>query len=196
MRSKTEKLYLWASEKANSKRASLWVGVLFLLEIFLFVPLDALLVFFSLQNRRKIFPYIALAAVASTISGCIGYFAGHLVWDAVKPYLVPYVLSPSLLARMSAHFVEYEHWAIFLGSLLPFPLKALSLSSGMFHLPLPSFIFCLITARLTRFALLGGAVALWGEKMKTFLDKHFHSIMILLLAKVALACLFFYLLAQ
>lgn len=195
MKAKTERLYHWATEKANSKHSSVWVALLFSLEIFLFIPLDAVLLFFGLQNRKKIFHYVAIAAISSTISGCLGYFLGHFLWDAVGPYIVPNLISTSFFERLSFHFEQYEHWAVFLGSLLPFPLKALSLTAGVFHLPFFSFVSSLAAARLLRFILVGSAVAFWGDKVKNFLDKYFHQVMLLLVAKIVLALIFFWILS-
>lgn len=196
MKARTEKIYLWATEKANSKNSPLWIALLFSLEIFLFIPLDAVLLFFGLQNRKKIFYYATIAGIASTLSGCLGYFLGHFLWDAISSYVVPNLISHGFFDRLSGHFEQYEHWAIFFGSLLPFPLKALSLVAGVFHLPFFPFLCCLLAARLLRFTLVGCAVAFWGDKVKSFMDKHFHRIMLLIGAKIALAFLFFWALAK
>jgi len=196
MKARTEKLYLWATEKANSKNSPLWIALLFSLEIFLLIPLDAVLFFFGLQNRKKIFHYAIIGAIASTFSGCLGYFLGHFLWDSIGPYVVPGLISSSSFEHFSLHFEQYEHWAVFFGSLLPFPLKALSLIAGVFHLPFFPYFCCLLAARLLRFTLVACAVAFWGEKVKGFIDRHFHQIMLLVFAKIALAIVFFWILAK
>jgi membrane protein YqaA with SNARE-associated domain len=196
MKAKTAKLYHWATEKANSKRASLWIGLLFSLEIFLFIPLDAILMFFCLQNRQKIFYYVSIAALASLFSACLGYFLGHFLWEWIGPYIVPQFMSLSFFTQIGLHFQQYESWAVFLGALLPFPLKALSLTAGVFHLPLLPFICCLAAARLLRFMIVGAAMVFLGEKVKTFIDQHFHYIILLIAAKLALAIGFFWIVAQ
>jgi membrane protein YqaA with SNARE-associated domain len=196
MKTKTTKLYHWATEKANSKHASIWISLLFSLEIFLFIPLDAILMFFCLQNRQKIPYYVSIAAIASVVSGCLGYFLGHFVWDWIGSYIVPHLISFSLFENIGSHFAQYENWAVFLGALLPFPLKAISLAAGVFHLPLFPFISCLAAARLLRFMIVGSAMAFWGEKVKIFMDKHFHYIILLIGAKIALAVGFFWLMAK
>ena len=196
MKDKTAKLYHWATEKANSKRASIWIGLLFFLEIFLFIPLDAVLMFFCLQNKQKIFYYVLIAAVASLFGACVGYFLGHFLWEWIGPYIVPNLISLSLFNQIGIHFQQYESWAVFLGALLPFPLKALSLTAGVFHLPLLSFICCLAAARLLRFMIVGAAMAFWGEKVKMFMDRHFHLMMILIAVKATLALGIFWIAAQ
>jgi membrane protein YqaA with SNARE-associated domain len=196
MRDNTSKLYLWATQKANSTKAPLWICLLFSLEIFLFIPLDAILMFFCLQNQRKTFLYVLLAAFASTISATIGYLIGHFLWDVISCYTVPYLISTSTFNRIANHFQLYENWAVFIGTLLPFPLKALSLLGGVFHLKLIPFNSCVLTARLLRFGVVGGAMLLWGVKVKTFLDRHFQKVLALIGVKVAIAVVFFWAIAR
>jgi membrane protein YqaA with SNARE-associated domain len=196
MKASTTKLYNWAIHKASSTKAPLWLGLLFALELFLFIPLDAILMFFCLQKRNNIFLYMMIATLASTISGLVGYLLGHFLWDLIGNWVVPHVISTGTFERLSGHMVQYENWAVFIGGLVPFPLKALSLVGGVFNLGILPFITCLAAARLIRFALIGGFVAMWGEKVKLFVDRHFHRIFMVIGAKVAVAILFFWVLAR
>jgi membrane protein YqaA with SNARE-associated domain len=196
MRRSTTKFYNWANEKASSTKAPLWLGLLFALEFALFIPLDAVLMFFCLQKRNNIFLYVLLATVASTISGLIGYLLGHFLWDLVGGWVVPTLISTSTFANLSGHMQMYETWAVFFGALIPFPLKALSIVAGVFHLGIGPFVTYLAAARLLRFSLIGGTMAIWGEKVKVFVDKHFHRIFMVIGAKTAAALLFFWALAR
>lgn len=196
MKRSTTRLYNWALEKAGSPKAPFWIALLFSLELILFIPLDAILVFFCLQNRKNIFLYVSIAAIASTLSGLMGYLLGHFLWDLIGPYVVPHLISTSFFDRLSLHFQLYENWAVFFGALLPFPLKALSLVAGIFHLGIMPFAICLGLARLVRFSLVGGAMALWGESVKKFVERHFHRIVVVIGAKIAAAFLFFWAIAQ
>lgn len=196
MKAHTTKIYNWALQKAESEKAPFWMGLLFFLEIVLFLPLDAVLMFFCLQNRSKIILYVFLATVFSTISGLMGYLAGHFLWDLIGPYVVPHLISAASFAKAAAHLQQYEHGAIFLGALLPFPLKILSLSAGVFELGVVPFLAYFLMARFIRFLLIGGAMMIWGEKVKIFVDKHFHRVLVLLGAKIAMAFSFFWVLVK
>lgn len=189
-------LYTWATEKATSDKAPYWVGLIFFLEIALILPLDAILMFFCMQNRKNTFLYVAIAALASTVSGLIGYFLGHFLWDLVGPYIVPYLIPTAAFERVAERFQAYENWAVFFGSAIPFPLKALSIGAGVFQLGPGVFATWMLIARLLRFFLVGSAMFLWGEKVKSFVDRHFHRIVLIIGAKVALALFFFWFLAQ
>jgi membrane protein YqaA with SNARE-associated domain len=190
------KLYHWAIQKANSPYAPFWVGLLFFMELVLFIPLDAILMFFCLENRKRIFLYVAIAAIASVLSGLVGYLAGHFLWDLIGTYIVPHLISHHAFARISNHFQLYENWAVFIGALIPFPLKALSLTAGVFHLGLLPFFLCLSLARALRFLVIGAAILYWGEKIKNFVGRHFHRIIMILGAKIAMVFFLFWILAK
>ena len=123
VQAQTSKLYNWAIQKAESTKAPYWIGLLFFLEIILFIPLDAVLMFFCLQHQKKIYLYVAIATLASTLSGLIGYLLGFWLWDWIGPYVVPYLISTTSFDRISNHFQLYESWAVFIGALVPFPSK-------------------------------------------------------------------------
>jgi len=42
----------------------------------------------------------------------------------------------------------------------------------------------------------GVAMSIWGENVKSFVDKHFHRIIVVIGAKVAMAFLFFWAIAR
>jgi membrane protein YqaA with SNARE-associated domain len=133
-----------------------------------------------------------IATAASTLSGFAGYLLGHFLWDLIGSWVIPHLVSAASFAHLSAHFQMYEQWAVFFGALVPFPLKALSLVAGVFHLGAIPFVTYLAAARLVRFALIGGAMALWGVQVKQFVDKHFHRLFMLVGAKIAIAFFFFW----
>src|SRR3990167_7949544 len=148
MRKSTTKLYNWAICKASSTRAPFWIGLLFFLELCLLMPLDAVFMFLCLQKRKNIFLYIMIATAASCASALIGYLLGHFFWDLVGHWVVPHLVSTSTFGKLTGYLTQYESWTIFIGGLLPFPLKALSLVAGGFQLGILPFISYFSAARL------------------------------------------------
>lgn len=192
----TSRIYNWAIQRTESKNASLWFGLLFCMELVLFIPLDAIMIFFCLQNRSHIPRYIILAIAASALSGFCGYLIGHLLWDLVSPYILGTIVSPASFDHIASHYQAHETGAIFFGSLFPFPLKVLSLSAGLFHLKFAPFLMILLIARLIRFSILGALMLIFGERLKTFVERHFNRLLVLLGAKVAAGLTFFWMIAN
>ncbi len=182
----TQPLYQWALRKAHSPRAPFWVALLFGLELVLFIPLDAVLMFFCLQRRSHTLLYVVIAALFSVVSGVMGYLVGCFLWDLVGSYVVPYLISPSFFAKIASHFQMHESLALFFGALLPFPLKALSLSAGVFKLSLPTFVGYVAAARSVRFLFVGGAMFFGGEPVQRFVERHFSKILLAIGAKATL----------
>jgi membrane protein YqaA with SNARE-associated domain len=187
-----KKIYDWAAKKANSRFAGLWLGVIFFLEIFFFLPMDAILLLFCLENPAKRYRYALIATGASLASGLFGYLLGLVAWDYLGPYVLDHLISNGLFERITQHYQDHQHTAVFLGSFLPIPFKAVTLSAGVCELALLPFLGVLFLARLVRFFIIAKVVHKWGAQIKTFVDKHFHRFVIAVGAKIVLALGFFW----
>lgn len=188
-------LYEWARSKAHSAKAPLWLTLLFSVELILIIPLDAVLMFFCLQHRAQTWLYVALTTLASLWSAALGYLVGHLLWDLVGPFVIPYLISPSLFQQISMHLEQHEMLATFLGALLPFPLKALSLTTGVFHLSFVPFLCAVGVARCIRFLIVGGTMFLWGARVQPFVERNFYRILLVISAKALMLLFAFWALA-
>lgn len=191
----SKKLYDWASRKAQSRFSALWLGLIFFLEMVFFLPLDAILLLFCLENPSQKYRYSLVATSASVASSLVGYLLGFALWEAINPYVLDHLISTSFFERISFNYQQYQHFAVFVGSLLPVPFKAITISAGVCELALLPFLGAVFLARLTRFFLIAHATARWGDKIKAFVGRHFHNIVIAIGAKIALAVTFFWILS-
>ncbi len=189
-------MYDWTAIKAKSRFSSMWLIVVFFFEIIVFIPLDALMVLFCLENPDRKFLNAALAAIASTAGGIAGYFLGLFAWDVISPYVLGPLMSASFFDKICAHYSLYQNWAIFIGSFLPLPFKVIALSAGVCHLNLGHFVTFVLLARLARFLLIAKAVEVWGLQIKIFVDRYLGRLIMALGAKIAIAFTFFWALGQ
>ncbi len=183
-------IYDWAAAKANSRFSHFWLGMVFVLELVLFIPFDAVLVLFCLENPSRRYVYATFAALASVFTGLVGFLIGHLAWDLVGPWVLDRFVSQSFFDNLCLHYQNYQNWAVFLGALLPMPLKAVTLSAGVCHLAITPFLLCIFLARMLRFFLVAKAVQIWGVQIKSFVTRHFGGILVIMGAKIALAFAF------
>ena len=186
------RLYEWASVKAKERLAPLWLGVIFLSELIFFIPMDAILLLFCLENPARRYFYALMATVASAITGAVGYFLGHLAWDFLQPYILDHWISSSFFNRITEHYLAIQNWAVFFGAFLPVPYKAITLSAGVCHLSFIPFLGAIIGARMLRFFLIAKATERWGKEIKAFIDKHFHRFVVAVGIKIAFALSFFW----
>ncbi len=190
------RVYEWASQKAYSPKAPLWLGLIFLLELVLFLPLDALLMLFCLENPKRRFLYALMATLASAITGILGYLVGYLLWDLVGPYLIGTLISAQFFENIVQHYNAYEQWAVLIGSLLPIPFKVVTISAGFCQLNPFTFVLCVIIARALRFFTLAEMMNRWGVQIKQFIDRNFNRILMAVGAKVAIGFTFFWVLTR
>lgn len=190
------KIYDWASQKAHSPLAPFWLALIFLLEMFLFLPMDALLMLFCMHNPQRRFTYALVATLSSVIIGLIGYAFGYLLWDTVGDFVITHLVSQDFFNRLVFHYNEHEHLAVFLGSLLPIPFKAITISAGFCKLSLSGYLLFLFFARALRFFAIAEMMNRWGTQVKSFVDRHFGRLVWALGAKVALTFSFFWVLGS
>ncbi len=188
------KVYDWACQKAYSPRAPLWLAFIFLLEMFLLLPMDALLMLFCMHNPQRRYIYVFVSILSSIVIGLIGYGIGYLLWDSVGPFVTKYLVSPSFFNRLVAHYNEYEFLAVFLGGFLPIPFKAVTISAGFCKLSLWGYITALFFSRLLRFYLIAELMHRWKDQVRSFIDRNFRSLLVAFGAKVVLTFAFFWVL--
>ncbi len=190
------KVYEWACQKAFSPMAPLWLALIFFLEMFLFLPMDALLMLFCMHNPQRRMIYAAVATLSSLIIGLIGYGIGYLLWDTVGQFVTDHLISKNFFNRLVDHYNAHEYVAVFFGSFLPIPFKAVTISAGFCQISLGGYLISIFIARALRFFLIAELMQRWGMQIKSFVDRHFGSLVIALGAKVVLTFGFFWILGN
>lgn len=188
--------YEWACQKTFSPFAPLWLFLIFLFEIILLLPMDALLMLFCMQNPKRRFWYASSATFASLIAGLIGYSLGFWLWDIIGGFVTTHLISHEFFDKIVLHYNEYEHLAVFLGSLFPIPFKAITLSAGVCHLPIQGYLIALLLARGVRFFLVAELMNRWGEQIKSFVDRNFNHLLWAVVLKVLVTIAFFWILGS
>ncbi|MEN9343535.1 MAG: hypothetical protein RLZZ453_322 [Chlamydiota bacterium] len=190
------KIYDWASRKAYSPRAPLWLAFIFVLEMFVFLPMDALLILFCMHNPERRRTYAFVSTATSLVIGLIGYGVGYWLWDCIGGFVTQYLVSPAFFDRLVAHYTEYEYLAVFLGSLLPIPFKAITISGGFCKLPLLGFVVGMTLARALRFFFLAEMMLYWNAAVRKFIDRHFSTLVSAFILKTVLTVAFFWVLGK
>jgi membrane protein YqaA with SNARE-associated domain len=188
------KVYDWACQKAYSPRAPLWLAFIFLLEMFLLLPMDALLMLFCMHNPERRYTYALVATLSSIVIGLIGYGLGYLFWDSIGSFVTQYLVSQNFFDRLVQHYNDYEFLAVFMGGFLPIPFKAVTISAGFCKLSLTGYVAALFVSRALRFFLIAEVMQKWGTPIRTFIDRHFRSLVVAFGVKVLLTFAFFWVL--
>jgi membrane protein YqaA with SNARE-associated domain len=190
------RVYNWACQKAYSPMAPLWLALIFLLEMFLFLPMDGLLMLFCMHNPQRRFIYAFVATISSLVIALIGYAIGYLLWDSIGDFVTAHLISKDFFNRLVAHYNDHEHAAVFIGSFLPIPFKAITISAGFCQLSLSGYLVSIFFARALRFFLIAEMMQRWGTQIKGFVDRHLGRLIWALGAKAALTFTFFWVLGN
>jgi membrane protein YqaA with SNARE-associated domain len=190
------KVYEWACQKAFSPMAPLWLALIFFLEMLLFLPMDALLMLFCMHNPQRRMIYATVATLSSLVIGLIGYGVGYLLWDTVGQFVTDHLISKDFFNRLVDHYNAHEFMAVFVGSFLPIPFKAVTISAGFCKISLSGCLIAIFFARALRFFLIAELMQRWGKQIKAFVDRYFSGLVIALGAKVVLTFGFFWILGN
>lgn len=174
-----KRFYHWTEQYIDSPLATPLLAFLFFLEAIFFVPVDPMLVVYCIHKQSRALWFATIATIASVLGGIAGYYIGYAVWETIGSWFVDTIIGQTNFNRALYYFSEYEMWTVLVAGFTPIPYKAVTLGAGFCKLPLIPFIGCSILARGARFYLVGGLIALWGAKMKEYIDRYFNLLVLL-----------------
>jgi membrane protein YqaA with SNARE-associated domain len=140
--------------------------------------------------------YATVATLSSLVIGLIGYGVGYLLWDTVGQFVTDHLISKDFFNRLVDHYNAHEFVAVFVGSFLPIPFKAVTISAGFCKISLSGCLISIFIARALRFFLIAELMQRWGTQIKAFVDRYFSGLVIALGAKVVLTFGFFWILGN
>ena len=185
-----KKLYIWVLELSNKKNSNYSISLLSLSESFFFpIPPDVLLIPLCLGNRHKALYFAFLCSISSIIGGVIGYFIGKSLWwsvpgteySAIANIFFAYVpgLTDESFNYIKSLYDTWDFWIVFTAGFTPIPFKLITISSGTFNINFTMFLIASIISRSARFFLLGLLIRIFGDSIRSFIEKYFNLLAIL-----------------
>jgi membrane protein YqaA with SNARE-associated domain len=177
---------------ADSPHGGTALGVVSFAESSFFpIPPDLLLIPLCLGRRSKAFFYAALCTAASVAGGAAGYAIGHWLWMGLDTFFYRWIpgFTPEVYARVSDLFARYDFWVIFVAAFTPIPYKVFTVAGGVAAIQVPMFLIASILGRGGRFFLVAGLLYLYGEPIRTFIDRYFNWLSVLFVVLLAVGFL-------
>lgn len=175
------RLYDWTMKWSDHPSASWALGVFSTVEgIFFPIPIDPFLLALSAGNPKKSLKYAAIAAGTSIIGGSIGYLLGYWLWEHMQDFFFQNIFAENKFSVVIKQFQDNAFVAIFLASFTPIPYKVFALAGGVAHINFLTFVFASILGRSLRFFSIGILFYFWGASIKTFIEKHFNALTVVL----------------
>ncbi len=144
------------------------------------IPPDALLVALIIGHKTKHLRFAAICTLGSVLGGFIGYFIGWGLWDLTSDFFFTYIpgFSEELFSKTRIYYNKWSFWIVLTAGFTPIPYAIFTISSGVFNINIWGFILASTLGRATRFYIVSILVGIYGDRIKTFIDKYFNMLII------------------
>ena len=138
------------------------------------IPPDVMIVPMVVSKKEEFVRIALIATTFSVLGALFGYYIGYSLNDiAIKIFeFYGYEYSSAFKEKFSSGG-GFKTWLgiLFTAGFTPLPFKLLTISSGIIHFNLLSFILICIVTRGLRFFLVAYLTYKFGQKIGPFLDK-------------------------
>ena len=166
-----DKCIIWAGYKYAKQ---LLAFEAFIDSSFFPIPPDVMIIPMVVSKKKEFIQIALIATIFSVLGALFGYYIGYSLHDiAVKIFeLYGYEYSDTLKEKFTTGG-GFKTWLgiLFTAGFTPLPFKLLTISSGIIHINLMSFIFICIVTRGLRFFLVAYLTYKFGSRFGPFLEK-------------------------
>ena len=159
------------------------------------IPPDVMIIPMVISKKNEFLRIALIATIFSVLGALFGYYIGFSLEDLAKKIfeLYGYEYSDSFKDKFTTKG-GFTTWLgiLFTAGFTPLPFKLLTISSGIIHFNLLSFVFICIITRGLRFFLVAYLTYKFGQKIGPFLDKEGAKWSIYITATIILIALIIY----
>jgi len=138
------------------------------------IPPDVMIVPMVISKRNEFIQIALIATIFSLLGALFGYYIGHSLNEiAIKIFeFYGYEYSDTFREKFTTGG-GFKTWLgiLFTAGFTPLPFKLLTISSGIIHFNLISFILICVVTRGLRFFIVAYLTYRFGQKIGPFLDK-------------------------
>ena len=166
-----DKCVVWAGHKYAKPILAIEA---FIESSFFPIPPDVMIVPMVVSKRNEFFRIASIATIFSVLGALFGYYIGYSLHEvAIKIFeFYGYEYSDSFKEKFTSGGGFFAWLGILVtAGFTPLPFKLLTISSGIIHFNLISFIFICIVTRGLRFFLVAYLTYKFGSKFGPFLEK-------------------------
>jgi len=169
------KLYDKCVEWAGYKYAKQILAVEAFIESSFFpIPPDVMIIPMVVSKRNEFIQVALIATIFSVLGALFGYYIGYSLYEiAIQIFeFYGYEYSTTFKEKFSTGG-GFKAWLgiLFTAGFTPLPFKLLTISSGIIHFNLASFVLICVVTRGLRFFLVAYLTYKFGSKFGPFLEK-------------------------
>lgn len=167
------RLYDWTMSLARARHAERALfGVSFVESSFFPIPPDVLMVPMVISRPQRWMRIAAICTVASVLGAFLGYVIGLFLYETLGRHVLAFYGKEDAFDQITGWYNSWGAWAILFGAITPFPYKVLTIFSGATGLNFAIFTLYSIIGRGFRFFLVSLLLRLYGEPVRTFIEKY------------------------
>lgn len=170
-----KRLYDWVLHWAETPHGvAALVIIAFVESSFFPIPPDVLLIALCMGAPRKSFKFALWCAVGSIAGGAAGYAIGYAAEPLGRWIIFDLLHYGAAWEKVGQLYGENAFLAILTAAFTPIPYKVFTIAAGVFHeqVSLWTLLGASAIGRTGRFALVAGAIYLFGPPIKRLLDKY------------------------
>jgi len=138
------------------------------------IPPDVMIIPMVVSKKNEFIQIALIATIFSVLGALFGYYIGYSLYEvAIQIFeFYGYEYSVTFKEKFSSGG-GFKAWLgiLFTAGFTPIPFKLLTISSGIIHFNLTSFVFICIVTRGLRFFLVAYLTYKFGSKFGPFLEK-------------------------
>jgi len=138
------------------------------------IPPDVMIIPMVISKRNEFIQIALIATIFSVLGALFGYYIGYSLYEiAIQIFeFYGYEYSSAFKEKFSTGG-GFKAWLgiLFTAGFTPLPFKLLTISSGIIHFNLASFVLICVVTRGLRFLLVAYLTYKFGSKFGPFLEK-------------------------
>lgn len=178
-----KRLKAWVEAFAEKPYALTALFVLAFVEASFFpIPPDVLLIALAVSQPQRSFRYATICTVGSVMGAFLGYYIGYTFFETVaKPILNFYHAMGSFQVVLD-RYRENAFMAIVIAGFTPIPYKVFTIAAGFNQtVNLATLALASLVGRSGRFFLVAWLIYLFGPTIKTYIDRYFDLLSLVLI---------------
>ncbi|OIO35025.1 MAG: hypothetical protein AUJ74_07895 [Candidatus Omnitrophica bacterium CG1_02_44_16] len=168
------KMYGWTIHWSKKKEAPYALFAISFIESSCFpIPPDVLLVAMTLAQKKKWYIYAAICTVGSVCGAFLGYLIGWGLYETVGKFIISTYHMEAIVELVGRKYQENAFLTIFTAAFTPIPYKAITITAGLFKIPLGILTIASLIGRAGRFFLAALSLRILGKKIEDSIEKYF-----------------------
>ena len=181
------RLYDWVLGWADSPYGSVALFILAFVEAsFFLVPPDVLLIALCVGQPRRSLYFAGICTAGSVLGGMFGYLIGYQLYELIGQPIIEFYDAELAFQRVGDLYKSNLVVALGTAGFTPIPYKVFTIAAGAFAVPFLPFVVISAASRGARFFLVSGLIRIWGPQIRTFIDRYFNLLTVVVLVALVL----------